>query len=329
MKTKSIVRSFFLFVSLVVLASFIGCDIAGTGTFDDEFLESRRGGPPSNAGQNASSEPVISSAVEDAENGAAVLYAGQHIPIGTLTITNDAETMFVTYAVEGDWFISETQVHAASDASDVPRTPGGPVPGRFDFSEVHDPAVSTYTYEIPLGTLSPGDKIIVAAHAAVVKVQNGEIVQEETAWSSGERFVNRGNWATYTEYILQDVPEDEAAEWKPETAYAGSSKGIGNAWWYYFDTENSSEQDIFAGQKRVDGASVVSQGGQLIITLGDTMRLQDVSEAVKIEGYDDLPDSRPPSGQFTLYKGNDLTVAADEFNYYVIHLDVEVLWNED
>jgi hypothetical protein len=44
-----------------------------------------------------------------------------------------------------------------------------------------------------------------------------------------------------------------------------------------------------------------------------------------MQGYDELPESRPSAGLFTTYKGSDLEdIKGDNSRFYVIHLDVEV-----
>jgi len=113
--------------------------------------------------------------------------------------------------------------------------------------------------------------------------------------------------------------------WKEETAWGGDYPGAGATWWYYFDTQGPSTQDIYAGQKKVEGASVTYKNGKLTIVLGPDMRLQSVSESVKIQGYaeGDLPTSGPNPGHFTA-KGTDLEVSVSPARYYAIHLDVEV-----
>jgi hypothetical protein len=67
--------------------------------------------------------------------------------------------------------------------------------------------------------------------------------------------------------------------------------------------------------------TVTRNGTDLVINLG-SWELQAVSEPVKVEGYDEIPSSRPSAGLFTLYKGTDLTIAGNGSRYYAIHLDV-------
>jgi hypothetical protein len=111
-----------------------------------------------------------------------------------------------------------------------------------------------------------------------------------------------------------------------ETAFGGGIAGAGNAWWFALDASTSGSYPIYAGQQAVPGASVDYNAttDQITINLGSQMQLQNVSEPVKVEGYNILPSSRPAAGLFELYKGSNLTVQGNGSNYYVVHLDVEV-----
>ena len=70
--------------------------------------------------------------------------------------------------------------------------------------------------------------------------------------------------------------------------------------------------------------------GTIYLTLTDGWELQDDGEAVKIGGYEIIPDSRPSAGNYelssgtTLYKGTDLIVDVEHYDYYAIHLDVQL-----
>ena len=119
---------------------------------------------------------------------------------------------------------------------------------------------------------------------------------------------------------------EEPGDPSGETAWGGDYEGDGAAWWYYFDTDGPRTQVIYAGQNATDGSVTYdSESGQLIIDLGSYMILQDGGETVKIQGYNEgeLPTSRPSSGGFT-YKGNELVVDVDHYDYFAIHLDVLV-----
>jgi hypothetical protein len=114
--------------------------------------------------------------------------------------------------------------------------------------------------------------------------------QGETAWAGGTRYVTKGNWATYTPYAEGPVK-------------------------------------VFAGQTIEVGTATFSAvvNGEVTITIeltGDWV-LEDVDEALKIQGYDVKPPAENPApGLFATYKGNDLTVTVPAFNFYGIHLNV-------
>lgn len=120
--------------------------------------------------------------------------------------------------------------------------------------------------------------------------------------------------------------ETQECNWQEETAFGGGVEGGGNAWWFAIDAGTSGSYPIYAGQQAVPGASVNYNAttDQITIVLGSGMQLQDVSEPVKVEGYNVLPSERPAAGLFELYKGTSLNVQGNGSAYYVVHLDVEV-----
>jgi len=114
--------------------------------------------------------------------------------------------------------------------------------------------------------------------------------EEESAWSAGTRYVTRGNWATYSAYMAGSV-----------NVYAGKNK--------------------FAGTVTM---SEVSSDGKVTITiaLNEGWSLQEVSNPVKIQGYNtSVPSGNPSPGRFAS-KGSSLTVTLAKADYYGIHLDV-------
>jgi hypothetical protein len=114
--------------------------------------------------------------------------------------------------------------------------------------------------------------------------------QEETAWAAGQRYVTRGNWATYTAYQGGTV-----------NIYAG--------------------QHMFAGTASF---SAVSDGMVTItMSLNEGWGLQE-GNSVKIQDYATPPSGNPSPGRFA-HKGSSLVVSVPANNYYGIHLDVQAL----
>jgi hypothetical protein len=121
------------------------------------------------------------------------------------------------------------------------------------------------------------------------------------------------------------LPASWCAGCRLETAWGGTSQGeVSGAWWFYYDTSVGGLQEIYAGQYIVAGAYVEYVNDEIRIVLGGKMSLIDDDEAVKIQGYNELPKKRPVAGQFTTYKGTNLIVPVDEYTYYAVHLEVAV-----
>ena len=150
------------------------------------------------------------------------LFAGQDTVVGGVAVWVDGANLKVKYEMAYgagyEWLanVSFTEMHlAVAESLDDFRAngwvnrPGNPIPGQFPYKEYFDPGVKYYVFSIPLAELgvSPGDELIVAAHA-VVEGYVGCDYYEETAWaaecsSAGEtRFTPRGNWATYVKFAV-------------------------------------------------------------------------------------------------------------------------------
>ncbi|MEM2097952.1 MAG: hypothetical protein QXI70_07335 [Methanothrix sp.] len=129
----------------------------------------------------------------------------------------------------------------------------------------------------------------------------------ETAWAAGTRYVEKGNWATYTPYTPGST--------KTVTLYAGK-------------TMNAGTVTI----EPIDECTVT-----ITITLNEGWRFDpDEDENVHIQGYVSMPPAENPApGQFAVKKFADespfsieVDATADEgcttpYNYYGIHVAVE------
>jgi len=128
-------------------------------------------------------------------------FAGQHISVGSLSVTNDEENLYITYNFDGDWHSGQTHLYVGSLGNLPVNGTGNPIPGQFPYSEEHDPEIQSFTYTIPLADLD--ECYIIAAHAELTSEgENGED-QTETGWSSGTEFPNATRWGWYSEYCTQ------------------------------------------------------------------------------------------------------------------------------
>lgn len=121
----------------------------------------------------------------------------------------------------------------------------------------------------------------------------------ETAWAAGNRYVAKGNWATYVQY------DDEGLT-----------------------------VDLLAGQTMEAGTVAFSAaaGGEvtITITLNDGWRFKDVDENVKIQDYADAPSGNPAPGKFDHKFDADSAEGTwegtvPENNFYGVHVEVEWL----
>lgn len=133
------------------------------------------------------------------------LVAGQHFPAGTVSISNDASYIYVTYHTESPWTISEAHAAVAAiggptdPSAGIPQTKSGnPTPGRFSNSATFDPEVMTHTFVIPF---KAGQTLFVVAAHAVVQAPRDQ-GGAQTAWASGTNFPGN-NWAMYVSYAVQ------------------------------------------------------------------------------------------------------------------------------
>ncbi len=114
------------------------------------------------------------------------LLNAQHVKIGTVTVINSAQNLYVTYNVQGSgWLLSKLQLYAG-DCSGVPLTyQGCPNINQFtrklSFCGYYYPA--KYTITIPLSNLP--QCFCIAARAEVVKRSGWSYCNNTIAWAQG------------------------------------------------------------------------------------------------------------------------------------------------
>jgi hypothetical protein len=126
---------------------------------------------------------------------------GQNIVTGVLSVTNDNENLYVTFVINGDWYLNATQLYVGSAQSIPVNGSNVPMPGHFPYKVSYPAYVKTYTYIVPLAGLP--NTVAIAAHGELRKVVNGVEVGEETGWSFGTSFPNTNRWGWYSNYTIQ------------------------------------------------------------------------------------------------------------------------------
>lgn len=182
----------------------------------------------------------------------------------------------------------------------------------------------------------------------IVKAGTGAYIYTYEGGSCGDQglVAPENKEISHVTFCWTDVRcEEKCYEYQCETAFGGNSAGPtttkNKAWWFYYDVSVGGEQTIWAGQN-MNAGTVEYDNGYIVISLADGWSLKDYyfekdlygkeicgeftdvpyTEAVKIQGYNTLPLSKPTPGLFTIYEGMDLTVPVSDYLYYVIHLDL-------
>lgn len=167
------------------------------------------------------------------------LFAGQTIDIGTVTMEVVGDNLVITYQTQQGWEFQETHLWVGKHMADMPQTrKGSPKIGNFPYQSGDITGASVHTESISLNTLgfscpSADQEFFVAAHAAVQMVDSsGNVIQTETAWSEGDRYVERGMWGTYsTMWLTCDCGSPEGpsgGDCETAFAYAGGTNVTGD-----------------------------------------------------------------------------------------------------
>ncbi len=125
------------------------------------------------------------------------LYAGQTTAMGTVDVSNDADSLRITYTTDAGWSLKETHVQLSLN---VPVERGAP--GRYTNGNTsHIAGTTTFTYTYALADLgySFGDVVYIRAHAAT---GNGE-----TAYAGTIVKPKKGSWFGYATFeVRQPCP---------------------------------------------------------------------------------------------------------------------------
>ncbi|MDL1979438.1 MAG: hypothetical protein LWX52_15350 [Deltaproteobacteria bacterium] len=266
-----------------------------------------------------------------------ILYAGQTIEAGSVTMEVVDTYLVVTYETSGDWELVEAQMWVGNDISDMPQTrQGNPKIGNFPYnSEIENPF--SHSYSIPLtllGFTCPSEDVayFVAAHATVQLTDgSGNVIQTETGWADGSRFVERGMWGTFSTVTLTCNCDDPGVAGQCETAFAysgGTNEEDGDITNSFLDIDEDGDGngdfnrwgwsngpvghgiytwDIYAGA----GQSDITKG-----TLVGTLTV-DYNESTATVTFNMTPGSGYYMDENHLYVGNEI-LARDVNNEFTV-----------
>lgn len=189
--------------------------------------------------------------------------------IGTVTVGNDNNYLYLTYDLKGNWYLVDVQSYAGPKGA-LPRQEGGsPDPSRFPGKETLSPCDlrQTFTFRVPLSSLTSESEADCAARYFTAMRATLRQIPTATACGSGDDeeawaapiLINPGKdneWATAFYYCKQDCPPP------PPPAPAWCAYGQG----YWFASGKSVWcRDIEFGTLKVsqtEGVDLWSQKGK-------------------------------------------------------------------
>lgn len=130
------------------------------------------------------------------------LLAAQRYDAGDIKVYFDQNNLYVEYQASTNWHLRKTHLYVG-DQRLIPLTRlGSPNVEFFPIQETLGEGAQIAMYSIPKVNLRKC--FIISAYAEVYKTDsNGEIIQVESAWSTGERF-SEESWGMYFDVCQSD-----------------------------------------------------------------------------------------------------------------------------
>ena len=189
MKKLFFTLNVFTFSILLFSCSKTNSDLAGNESNPAGIVKPPTGGGGGLSGREGDIPPVSTCAPK-----VVTLFAGQTIDAGNVTVTNDANFIYVTYNTTNGFVLTQTHLYVGDCALIPVNKPGNPIPGQFPYTSSHS-NVTTYTYQVPISVIPIGTCACIAAHAVVNQFNaTGGIVNQQTGWGNGTVINPDGQW---------------------------------------------------------------------------------------------------------------------------------------
>ena len=135
----------------------------------------------------------------------------------------------------------------------------------------------------------------------------GPCYEEETAWANGDRYVRKGNWATYTSY---------AGVEKSVVLFAGQTMDAGNV---TFSAPSDGMVTI---------TIELNAGWRFaLVPVGENNGTTIFDDNIKVQNYDGTPPGKNPAPGLFQWKrfaeGQFGQIEVPEAEYYGVHVDIE------
>lgn len=258
--------------------------------------------------------------------GDTTLWAGMTQNVGQVLVTNDGVNLYVRYIVDAPWTLREAHL----DIEAVPFTERG-APGQYPYHSLDGYFVIPQT---DLPWVSCGVTLYLRAHAALERYDAAGNLISETAYAGTITKPRKGSWYGNLAYIWCCNGGGEQGEtWVDETAWAAGTRYVQKGNWATYTAYEGAYKSVtlYAGQTLAAGTVEFSApvGGQvaITITLNSGWRFApDKPENVKIQDYATAPSGNPSPGLFAWKgqaTGSSFSITVRQNNFYGVHVDVE------
>lgn len=145
--------------------------------------------------------PFAQPASAGCEAQVSTLWAGKTINVGTVTVWNDDSNLYVKYDTKGDWYLTQVHLYVHCDEPTERLTPGQAL------YKAEGLNTQSYQLTVPLSEIGDscndcGSTVHLQAHAAVLQIVNGQVVQEETAYGGTIIDPVTGSWYGNISYTI-------------------------------------------------------------------------------------------------------------------------------
>lgn len=166
-------------------------------------------GPEKNAAQSLPvGETVATIKLADAPKAVAFpIMIDKTTSVGTISVQNTKDFIYITYLAEKDWAFKETNVHVASTIQGIPQSRDGlPSPQQFAHINRFQSEVKAYTTQIPLSdyNFQIGQQVILAINFALFNPENPEVRQQLITGWGGTKNGPGPEWWNVIPYTLME-----------------------------------------------------------------------------------------------------------------------------
>ena len=263
------------------------------------------------------------------------VYAGQHIYVGELLVSNDADYLYITIDLTDPWVTVLSHIHVSPTFAGIPKTnKGNPIPGQFAYNTPHD-YVDGFTLPIEMAPyeFEVGQQIFIAVHLEVwMEVGGGSngIVIPGPYGASSVHSYNQGLRYDFTPVI--------ARRSNPDVTLTFNSGVSGGAYEYFYSLgfQTPEDHDLYDGP---DAWLIVEFDYPILNMPGDDLRIVEdtwglpypnevtkvwVSQDAMTWHYLGEADNRTPISQYHTIFQFDLDIVGLEWAKYVKVQDVSV-----